>query len=337
MVVNTNRLREINNELVRKALKSTEYSTKNSISKETGLSVSTCRNILMGMLETGEVKEVELQHITGGRPSKHFIYNKNFSYIGIMYLRIEGVTSIIYSSVINMLGEVIYKNTQKLENIYFEDVDKTVSNMLDKFPKLEVLSIGIPGVVIDGYIGLCDVISLRKFHLKNKIEDKYPIKIVMENDVNAACLGYYNSYRDEPESIVYLYYPDQGIPGAGIVVNGKVIRGQTNFAGEIGFLPLGVDYEYQGFIQKDKNKFFSVLTKTIISLNSVINPETIVLSWRQMSEDFFNVVTDTVNDLSPEGHAPNLKYNSDHHKDYINGLTFLALKEISCKLEVIER
>lgn len=338
MIINTYKLREINNELVRTALRNSEYSTKNSISRETGLSISTCRNILSDMLKTGEVKEIELRSSEGGRPSRQFIYNKNYAYVGIMYLRIEGDTSYIYSSVINMVGEVLFENREELESIEYSDVDRTVAGMISEFPKLEVVSIGIPGVVIDGYIGLCDVVSLRKFHLKKKLEEIYSVRIIMENDVNTACLGYFNNISGEPvESIIYLYYPDQGIPGAGIVINGRVIRGETNFAGEIGFLPLGVEYEDQGVNQSNKKSFFDVLTKTILSLNSVINPKTIIVSWKQMDSEFFNVLNDTVSDLSPDGHEPELVFNSDHHNDYVKGLTFMAIKEMSCKLEVVER
>lgn len=337
VVVNTNKVREINNELVREALKSSEYSTKNSVSKETGLSISTCRNILEEMLKTGEVKEVSISKLTGGRPSRHFVYNKNFAYVGIIYLRIEGPVSYIYSSVINMLGETIYENNEELIDIKYDDIDKTVLCMIKNYSKLEVLCIGIPGVVIDGYIGLGDVDALRNFNLKDKLENKYQLKVIMENDVNAAAIGYYNRNSRKTESIVYLYYPDEGCPGGGIIINGKVLRGHTNFAGEVSYLPLGPEYEEHGLIQSDSNKFFSILVKTILILNSVINPETIILSWKQMKEDYFDVITDTVNELSQVGHSPNLVFNSDYHNDYVNGLTFLALKEMSCNWEVIER
>lgn len=338
MVINTNKLREINNELVRSALKNSEYNTKNSISKETGLSVSTCRNILADMLKTGEVKEIELSSSEGGRPSRQFIYNKNYAYVGIMYLRIEGDTSIIFSSVINMVGEVLFQNKKELNQILYNDIEVELSEMVEKFPKLDVVSIGVPGIVINGVIGLCDVISLRHTDLKKNIEEKFSVRVVIENDVNSAALGYYDlSKHLSAESIVYLYFPDKGSPGAGIVVNGKVLRGETNFAGEVGFLPLGINYEDQGRTQNDKKKFFDYLTNTIITLNSVINPQSITLSWKQIDKDFFNVLNDTVSELSPDGHAPSLCFNSDYHKDYINGLTFLALKEMSCKLEVVER
>lgn len=337
MIVNTNRVREINNELVRSALKNSEYSTKNSVSKETGLSISTCRNILEDMLKTGEAKEVTLSKLTGGRPSRHFVYNKSFAYVGIIYLRIEGDDYYIYSSVLNMLGESVNEATNKYSEITYQDVDYTISKMTQEFPQIQVVSIGIPGIVIDGYIGLCDVIPLRYTHLRDKIEEKYKIKVVMDNDVNASALGLYNSSLNKGESIAYIYFPEKGIPGVGIVVNGKVIRGETNFAGEIGFLPLGVEYDDYGELQNDLSKFFDIVSKTIQSINCILNPNIITISWKNMNKENFDTVNNDVIENSPEGHAPYLEFNSDHHNDYINGLTFLALKEMSCKLEVVER
>lgn len=337
MIITTNRLRKINKELVIKVLKESEFGTKNHIAKVTGLSISTCRNILNDLIVSGEVKEVDFISSNGGRPSKKYVYNKNYAYTGIIYLRIEGGESILFSSILNMGGQHISEQTEIFLQIDLEIIEKSINRMIENYPKLKVICLGIPGVVLDGVVGICDIKALEHIPIKKKIEEKYPIKIILENDVNASALGYYqNKNITGFESIVYIYYPYLGIPGAGIIINGKVLKGHTNFAGEVGFLPIGVDYREQGELQNNFTKFSKFIVNTILSVNSIINPGKISISWQDLNEENFKVIKNMVLNLSVPGHAPALTYNSDIHSDYVDGLAFLALKEMSCKIEVIE-
>ncbi len=338
MVVNTNQLREINIELVRQVLRNKPTGTKNSLSKDTGLSVSSCRNILEEMLKTGEVIEKDLVSSNGGRPSRGFLYNKDFLYVGIIYFRLEGSKQTIYYGVLNSLGETVEENSSDFDQIIYDSVDEIISYLTNKYTRLNALSIGVPGVVVNGKIELCDVKKLSYFPIKEVIESKYNLSVVVENDVNSCVLGYYHTnIIGTTESSVYIYFPVFGSPGTGIVINGKVLRGDNNFAGEVGFLPIGVEYKDQGKLQEDVDGFYNYVTKIILSINSILNPKNIVLSWENFSDDSFDIIKKNVNRLSVEGHAPLLTYNTNIHFDFMNGLSFLALKELSCKLEVVER
>lgn len=338
MVVNTNKLREINIELVRKVLRQRFSGTKNSLSKDTGLSVSSCRNILEDMLETGEVVENDLISSNGGRPSRGFLYNKDFSYVGVLYFRLEGSKQTIYYGVLNSIGEIIEESSSDFDQIIYDSVDDIISYLTKKYSRLNSISIGVPGVVVNGKIELCDVKKLSYFPIKEVIESKYNLSVIVENDVNSCVLGYYHTnVVGTSESSVYIYFPVSGSPGTGIVINGKVLRGDNNFAGEIGFLPIGVDYKDQGQLQENREEFYIYVTKIILSINSIINPKNIVLSWEMFDDDSFSIIKENVKKLSVEGHDPLLTYNTNIHLDFMNGLSFLALKELSCKLEVIER
>lgn len=63
--------------------------------------------------------------------------------------------------------------------------------------------------------------------MKSHLEEKFSIPVVIENDMNAAVLGYYkNTGNYDNSSLVYLYSGQNG-PGAGIMINGDVVRGST--------------------------------------------------------------------------------------------------------------
>jgi predicted NBD/HSP70 family sugar kinase len=58
---------------------------------------------------------------------------------------------------------------------------------------IKAISIGVPAGVKDGELFFIpDYIKLSGFNLKKYIEEKFNIPVIIENDVNAAILGYYS-------------------------------------------------------------------------------------------------------------------------------------------------
>lgn len=338
MILNTKRVKQINIDLIKSVLKSEEYSTKNSLSQATGLSTGTCRNILDELILTGEVKEIEHADSTGGRPSRRFVYNENFAYAAILYTRIEGSDRIIYCSIVNMLGENVYEENVIFDEISIDEIEQAVSKMTGLYPDIKVLSIGIPGIVHNGVIGLCDLKELSHTAIEEYLSDKFNIIVTAENDVNSTALGYYQEINDiNPESMVYIYYPLEGIAGAGIIINGKILKGETDFAGEVSFIPLGVKYEDQGQIQKNSERFVKLVADTVQSVNSTINPERIVLSGKPFTDDLKASIQNSVREQSPEQHIPKITFEEDIHNNYVNGLKFSGLNKLSCGFEIVKK
>jgi predicted transcriptional regulator len=95
ITINSMKLKQINVELIKSALKSKKYSTKNSIARSTGLSVGICGNILKELLLTGEVLKLKTDHSTGGRPAGRFVYNDNYAHVAAIY----GLTYMAFESI----------------------------------------------------------------------------------------------------------------------------------------------------------------------------------------------------------------------------------------------
>ncbi|MGL1893977.1 MAG: ROK family protein [Spirochaetaceae bacterium] len=337
MILTTGNVRDLNRELIRDFLRTNKFGDKNSISKSTGLSISSCRNILNDMIKTGEITETSSGLSNGGRPYKRFCYNKDFSFIGVISVRNSGDKIYLYNSVNNLFKESIQSSQDEFSSLSYSDIEAVVTDMVRDYPKLEAVSIGIPGIVIDGYIDMCDVEELSHIHLKQKLEEKFSLTIVVENDVNAAAIGYYTESIDkEVESFVYIYFPHDGILGAGIIINGKIIRGATNFAGEVGSLSLSYEYEKKKKIQDDMDTFLNYVSEIIVSVNAVLNPNEIIISWSKMEGDFMFLLAEKMLARGNKQHLPKLNSNNNLHTDYINGLLYLGMKEISCKIGVTE-
>lgn len=330
-------LKQINVEKVKKALKNEDFSTKNSISETTGLSVATCRNILEELLQSGEVHEIELAASTGGRPSRRFVYNENYAYAGLISSRKEGKEISLFCSVINMTGVSVYENLFSFQEVDLETFDKLIEHMTALYPNIRVLALGIPGVIHNGTVGICDFEKLCHIPLVSYLSDKWQRMVVAENDVNCMALGYYHGFQTvQAESLGYICYPKDGISGAGIIVNGRVIRGANDFAGEVSFLPLGINREIQGSVQKNLNYFTELIVNTVISITCIINPEFIVLSGTHFTDVLIESIELRIKDRLPPEHQPHLIFEQDIHDSFLEGLKFLALQKFSCGFEIIE-
>lgn len=337
MIFNTSRLKQINLDLVRSVLKSEDYSTKNSLAGATGLSVASCKNILDELLQSAEVREIELASSTGGRPSRRFVYNENYAFVLLMYLRVEGTEQTIYSSLVNMLGEQVYESFEDYEQISLKEIDQTLSKLIDKYPRIRVISIGIPGIVNNGIVGSCDIKTLNNIHLVEQLSEKFDRSITLENDVNCTALGYYQRLEKEnPESLVYIYYPRDGLSGAGIIVNGRVLKGRSNFAGEVSYMPVWVEREEQGRVQKNTKIFSELVADTVLSINCLLNPDCIVLSGQWFTEDLKRAIRDSVMKSSQSGHSPRITFEPDIHFSYIDGLKYSGMQKLSCGFEIVE-
>lgn len=332
------KLKQINVDMVKEALKTSGHSTKMSLSRETGLSVATCGNILSELLITGEVLEIEQEASTGGRPARRFVYNENFASVASVYFRKEGDTDYMVCVVSNLLGNPIFEKQIEENGLSMETIENTIDTLVSDFPNLRVLTLGIPGVVHQGAIGYSHFESLAYYPLEEKLMDKYDLLVTAENDMNATAVGYYNSYaKDKPESLAYLYYPKDGISGAGIIVNGRIVKGHSNFAGEISLIPLGLSHSEQKKIQQDAHAFSDFVCRTVATVNGIINPQKVVLCGYYFKDPFIDKLEHRLKTYISEKHMPELIFETDVHKSYLKGLTHIALEQLKCNIEIVEK
>lgn len=331
-------LKHLNIERVKTILRSRESCTKISLANATGLSVATCGNILKELLATGEVIEINLAESTGGRPSRRFVYNKDYSHVLVIYARIEqGKESLVYA-VANLIGEVIFEGRTEYDRLTLGDIDDIVKQFIAKYPTIKVLALGLPGVVKDGRTEICDIGSLSNIDFVQYFDNRYSVAVAAENDVNCTALGYYNKARyAEDENLVYVYYPIGSCPGAGIIINGQILAGTTNFAGEVAYLPHYVNSGEGETPQTDAIPFVQSVSKTVQSINCLINPETIVLSGFCFTDEMVSSIQQALESLVPQAHMPGIAYEVDIHESYTYGLITIALEQLSYNLKIVEK
>ncbi len=105
-------------------------------------------------------------------------------------------------------------------------------------PSVRGISVGVPGIVIDGNrVIAAPAVELDNFLLADRLTPLLPYPIMVENDVNLAALGeLWFGYSRQCDDLLYLHIGT--LVGLGIILDRCVIRGVHTGAGELGYMLL---------------------------------------------------------------------------------------------------
>lgn len=143
-------------------------------------------------------------------------------------------------------GNVIYSCTRKSDyygDQYLKNIEEIIENVL-KESKTDIcgIGIGVPGTVdyITGNVIVCPAFNWQNVQLKDRIEDRFGISTCIDNDVNVWTLAekYLGAAKDYNDFVMITI--GTGI-GCGLYLGGKLYRGHSFEAGEIGYLPLSIE------------------------------------------------------------------------------------------------
>lgn len=317
---------------IRKSLLELGSATKVELSEKLEISFPTISKFLAEMEKEGEIISDGLDESSGGRRAKRYSYNPEYMLgLAIFIERTETNYAIF-----NCVGEI--KDQGKVPIILVEDglhlLTTCIENLMAAFPKISSIAIGVPGSVDNGRIfHIPGYEQFQNFDVKGFYENYFSIPVVVENDMNAAVIGYHHhrGIKDNP-SLVYLYSGQNG-PGAGFMINGDVVRGSTYFAGEVSFIP---QYNERNFREALENGtepkealFFQdyqidPISRLIATFTAIINPRTIIFCNDEVEEALVEKIAIASSTYIPSEHLPELTV-SDWKQDYLYGLQSLGL------------
>ena len=327
IISNTAQVKSYNVRMVKNALKALPSGTKTTISRITGLSVATCNTILNELDATGEILEVASEYSSVGRPAKVYRFNENYSYICCIYMSYENKQKVLNYAVVNLLGNIIKEVSMVKEFINYDEIENLIQELIDQYENIEAIGIGIPGVVTKAnVIDFCDIEELANCALAERLTDKFGKHVVIENDMNLIAYGFYQGGEyEETTSIAVVSFFKDNWPGSGIIVDGHIIHGNTNFAGEVSYLPFGCTHDEQKKLLNDRASIIQIVSKTICSLAAIINPETIVMTGTILTNAILEEICDSISEIIPIKHMPQILLENDINKYYLNGLSSMTL------------
>jgi glucokinase len=155
------------------------------------------------------------------------------------------------STVIDQDFSIVGRSKNKVQadndaDNYFSQICKTIEDSVSSsdLSMKNIIGIGIavPGPIDTKKEEIMDTpnLPLKGYPLKEKLEKKYDIPVLLENDVNAGTFGEFKKGAGKGFEHVIGIFPGTGI-GGGLILNGKLYRGSRGGAGELGHMTIQSD------------------------------------------------------------------------------------------------
>lgn len=161
------------------------------------------------------------------------------------------------------------------DNISLQDIIDAIDTVILQNDKIDVIGLAIPGVIVDGYLRTGIIKDIFNKKINDILKERYQKDIIIINDVNAAAVGYYAS-QNEHQSLAILFQPINRMAGAGIIINGQLIKGFGGLAGEVQLLPLQLSDDFLQLSNTPEGTL-EIVIKQILSIISIVSPEEIVI------------------------------------------------------------
>lgn len=215
------------------------------LAKKTGLKKATITNIINEFIEMGIIEECG--RVKGEHGRKADALRLNIQKAKVLSLRItreyfEIELFDLNGHLHNRLREDI--NTFDERNKILEALKKHLNTMVISVGIRNILGIcvGVPGPFIQNEKNVALVTGfeqLKTINFKKELEKEFEFPIYVEHDAKLAALAEWKYWSQKSKKndgiLIGMLSTGQGV-GAGIVINGKIIKGKLGIAGEIGYM-----------------------------------------------------------------------------------------------------
>ena len=352
-------LKEVNQNIIDRLIIDKGPLTKPQIAALTGLSLPTVNKIVDLLEAENKVRSIGMTGSGVGRRAQLYQTNEDSGNVLTVYISQGTMTC----CVVNMVGVVIYRFSINISGD--KDPLETLLSALERMNQNCVapavaIGIGIPGVVDEKGVISC-IPSIPQWEglcLKGELDKRFTIPSYVENNAKLTAIGFYNTqlkpkYRD----VVYLHI-GQGI-SSGIILDTKLYKGFSCFAGELGYMVLddhrghnekGVGYLEQSLSQliQDyrseqhpvtaahiRENLLDCLAKVIVNYICVLNPEAVVLRGSILTGDFLEELRNKILCFVPERCMPRLMIDASEFSS-IKGIVAACRQFISPSLGLVE-
>ncbi|MBC5628787.1 ROK family transcriptional regulator [Clostridium sp. NSJ-6] len=325
-MANSGTIKSINIKSVLKTLSEHESITKSDIAKYTGLSFPTVSTVIEHLIYKNEVNEVGVEDSIGGRCAKKYSLNPMYVVSLLLYLEGNKLNWIVSDFCRNKIAS----GNLNCKDRILEEMDEIIYSIKSSYSQLASIVIGVASNVNNGKImSHIEYKELQGINITERFEEKYGIPVIIENDMNVAVRGYWDRHSsNDIEVVVNIYIGDNGM-GASMIINGKVLKGKSNFAGELHYLPIcddNIKYAKEGFGESDIVEYYG---KVIQSYVSLINPNLIVLYNNVYIKGKLEDIKNYCKVRIPEEAMAKIILSDEFKEDYEFGLSMMASELIN--------
>ncbi|MCD8140292.1 MAG: ROK family protein [Planctomycetaceae bacterium] len=317
---NATTMRALNRRLLRDALRTSDRSNLSRLARDTGLSIATCGNIMHELVECGVALECEERESRGGRPARVYGFNPAHAHVVALLLTISGGAIRYRHRVYDAAGAVVDDGETSRDGFRLADVHAVLDDAVARWPTAGTIAVSIPGVVNGGVAENCDIPELEGMDLHANLAARSGGAVILDNDMNLAALGYQdNPALPQDATLAYVVLSGDKCPGCGLVVNGRLTRGKSNFAGEVSYIPF----------ESPAASAAEAAGRIAAVLVAVVNPHVVVFSGEAAGEFDSDSVRAVCRRTVPSQHLPELVIRPDYGEDAFAGMRRLGLESLA--------
>ncbi|GGA79331.1 ROK family transcriptional regulator [Ornithinibacillus halotolerans] len=233
----------MNKKRILKYIQQNQGHSRTEIAKALVISKPTVSNIVDELLTEQWIREEESENASssGGRKPFHIYFNEDAYYV--IGMDIGGTT--VELAIMNLVGDIKYHTqfpTQpNVGDSFIETLASNTKRLIEEsnleHTMILGMGIGVPGItnVDKGIVIDAPSIGFENIPLKTQLEKLLPFPVYIDNDVNVAVLG--EQWKGEGTSCDTFLMITLGTGvGCGIILDGKLYRGASFSAGEIGYM-----------------------------------------------------------------------------------------------------
>ena len=232
----THPLKEHNANLVLSALMIMKTATRRQLAQRTGLSQPTVNSIVQELENKGVAQPGIFAASAGGRRPQ--CYTLQTDHLRAATIRV--LANSLEYAVVTVDSTVILRNSWAImdTDTPLSALQALLSTLLKQDDNIQVVSIGVPGVVGPGGVlyAIPQIPKLEGVALAHELAKMFDTPVYVENDMNLVALGsVVNETGQAINSDMVFVHIGEGL-GAGIVMEGQIVRGYASFAGEIAYM-----------------------------------------------------------------------------------------------------
>ena len=323
-------VRQQNRRTVRNLMRGCARIGKAELAAQSGLSFPTISALLNDMLETKEALLLADTASHGGRPAEQFALNPLFQTALCAYIE----DHVLHIQIYDVFGSSLHDERQDFSEIQTPEwLCDLIAKAAAPYPGLSVICLGVPGVVQDGRVSyIPDYPDLQDADLKSYMEAKLGVPVYIENDVNVFVLA----ERDKWPNLIHIFY-GANCPGAGILIDGTLLRGAAGGAGELECLPFEHEGETVSFGTKlslvnrrrlsevKRLQLLSAVAGALTGAVCFLNPSDAALSGFGLRPEDLSIIQKEIEKFIPHGRCPKLHIVDDVDSLYMKGLLEFAM------------
>ena len=211
------------------------------LTKELKISIPTITKLVQELVDEDIVSDLGKVETHGGRRPNIYGLTCSTLYFAGVHVGRDRMTCVITDLQNNLVYETVYDDFELVDRAHCLDtICNNIVDFLDNcgYDRAKILGLGVC------IVGRVNTSEGRSFHyftsfdesLRDIIEARVGLRVLVENDTRARCYAEYNFSRSKTESNVIYLHLGLGV-AIGIVSDGKLYYGKNGFAGEFGHIP----------------------------------------------------------------------------------------------------